>query len=345
MAFVDKVKPAQKIVVRFLPPTLPDKVFHESIPKQFLDEITWYRYCQGKRRKSIQKESTNSRAYLNFSCGNVAANFLLSFHGTSFVDEKGQVFRAVVCYVPYQQVPRPTASVDKKKNTMATDSLYLSFVESLEQPVGKPVSQDVSDVKSTLITPLVQELSQRRKLNAEQKQLNEKKKKAIKIKKKEVPTHASYNSNVSNRTSSPHHFTRKQNVTDSTPREKKKSSHRGKKIDRGKRASKKENPVTLPPPKSRMCIHILLKLSFYIFCVTEYSKEANREELPHVKSPCIFREKHTKDEKRNKNNRRVTARRVPIILSRKSIVPEQNKVESKEYYASHIKLKEGRREN
>jgi hypothetical protein len=139
------------------------------------------------------------------------------------------------------------------------DPLYLSFVESLEHPVVKPVSQDVTDVKSTPISPLVQELSQRRKLNAEQKQLAEKKKKTIKIKTKEVPPHVSYNSNASNPTSSPHQSTRKQSDSNSTLREKKKSSHRGKKLDRGRKVSKKENPATLPPSKSRTRSHILFK--------------------------------------------------------------------------------------
>jgi hypothetical protein len=38
-------------------------------------------------------------------------------------------------------------------------------------------------------------------------------------------------------------------------------------------------------------------------------------------------------------------KRVPIILSRKSIVPEKSKVESKEFSGSHIKQKERKSEN
>lgn len=181
MSGLEGVKPGTKVVVRLLPPSLTEEQFLESVPSDFRDSIVWFRFCKGKRRKTFEKPSTNSRAYINFPSSTVAFNFWRNFHGHSFVDEKGEVFKAVACFAPYPQVPRSNIPVDKKVDTMSTDPLYLSFLASLETSGTKPpVASPVEPALHPVISPLVLEIQERHRLKMErQAQLAEKKKKKL----------------------------------------------------------------------------------------------------------------------------------------------------------------------
>ncbi|KXS08996.1 nonsense-mediated decay UPF3, partial [Gonapodya prolifera JEL478] len=78
-----------------------------------------------------------SRAYLNFTSLDALAHFASEFNGHSFIDSKGNHFRAIVEFSPFQRVP-PSASSAKKprrqdprQNTIDRDADYLAFLEHL----------------------------------------------------------------------------------------------------------------------------------------------------------------------------------------------------------------------
>ncbi|XP_055388376.1 uncharacterized protein LOC129616894 [Condylostylus longicornis] len=85
--------------------------------------------------------------------------------GHAFVDEKGEVFRAVVCLAPYQKVPRPGLAQDKKTNTMETDPLFLEFLQLQNEP--KPPQEAVRIGPSDGISPLVKHIQEKRRLKEE----------------------------------------------------------------------------------------------------------------------------------------------------------------------------------
>ncbi|ORX42101.1 RNA-binding domain-containing protein [Piromyces finnis] len=128
-----KLKARTKVIVRRLPPNLPEEVFYDSI-NEWLENITWKSYYPGKLSKSKAKENVFSRAYLNFKNIETLIEFFKEYDGHMFIDSKGNEYQALVEFSLYQMIPKKRKNVDLKQNTIEKGNffiLYFIFINKL----------------------------------------------------------------------------------------------------------------------------------------------------------------------------------------------------------------------
>ncbi|KAI7866105.1 Smg-4/UPF3 family-domain-containing protein [Mucor mucedo] len=122
-----------KVIVRRLPPNLPEEIFFNSVkPWINQDNVDYSLYVPGKLSKSKAKESVFSRAYFHFKTMEAVIAFHQGFDGHGFMDSRGNENRAVVEFAPYQKIPREHKTVDVRQGTIDEDQDYLDFLESLK---------------------------------------------------------------------------------------------------------------------------------------------------------------------------------------------------------------------
>ncbi|KAI5891349.1 uncharacterized protein SCHCODRAFT_02506351 [Schizophyllum commune H4-8] len=133
-----------KIVVRRLPPNLPESIFWESVQAWVSEEtVSWRTYWPGKMRSRPDKENVPSRAYIVFKTDEQVAIFGKEYDGHLFRDKAGNEFQAVVEFAPYQKVPSEKKKVDVRAGTIEKDEDYISFLESLNAPTSsEPVTME-----------------------------------------------------------------------------------------------------------------------------------------------------------------------------------------------------------
>ncbi|KAF9261725.1 hypothetical protein L218DRAFT_869364 [Marasmius fiardii PR-910] len=80
-----------KIVVRRLPPNLPQDIFWQSVQNWVSEEtVTWKSYHQGKFQIfRLNKENVPSRAYVAFKTEEQLASFHRDYDGHIFRDKSG----------------------------------------------------------------------------------------------------------------------------------------------------------------------------------------------------------------------------------------------------------------
>ncbi|KAG8903812.1 hypothetical protein FRB99_002703 [Tulasnella sp. 403] len=149
-----------KVVVRRLPPNLPEPVFWNSVLLWVNEETsTWKQFCPGKLRKGLNKENVPSRAYIAFKTLEQLTLFSKEYDGHIFRDKSGNESEAVVEYAPFQKVPADKKKPDLRAGTILEDEDYLSFITSLSQTEpteaekAAAVPPPVADEKTT--TPLL----------------------------------------------------------------------------------------------------------------------------------------------------------------------------------------------
>ncbi|KAJ3257914.1 hypothetical protein HK103_004205 [Boothiomyces macroporosus] len=174
-------EPKRKIVIRRLPPSLPEDVFKNSVEK-WLDKLSHYEFFPGKLAKSQNKESVYTRAYFAFEDLNFLLEFCKSYNGHTFIDSKGNQFRAVVEFAPFQKVidPSKKKKADARMNTIHEDPEYLEFLESLKkEPAAETV--DVNDVEYLMsnpshqpkLTPLIESIKAKKESKLRKKKMKE----------------------------------------------------------------------------------------------------------------------------------------------------------------------------
>ncbi|KAJ3124340.1 hypothetical protein HK100_011270 [Physocladia obscura] len=137
---------ANKIVVRGLPPSLPESVFlatataaataNNNSEDDDINPFVWQRFCQGNSSKSnpAAKHPRLSRAYLAFASSDRLVSFSRAYNGWLFKEEKsGLEYRASVELAPFQKIPKLKAKVDYRANTIDTDPEYMEFLDSLNK--------------------------------------------------------------------------------------------------------------------------------------------------------------------------------------------------------------------
>lgn len=160
-------KPRSKVVVRRLPPGLPEDKFWEAVHAHLTpDAYDWACFAPGK---ASVKTVRLSRAYINFRDPNAVYEFQANFDGHAFVSDRGAQYRARVEYAPSQKVPGKGRK-DRREGTLDKDPDFLDFCKLLEAlPKGVPVtSADAGDkmaiagsgpaAQGVVITPLMQAL-------------------------------------------------------------------------------------------------------------------------------------------------------------------------------------------
>ncbi|KAI9271125.1 Smg-4/UPF3 family-domain-containing protein [Helicostylum pulchrum] len=123
-----------KVVVRRLPPNLPEEIFMNSVKPWISEETVDYSlYVPGKLSKSKAKESLFSRAYFHMKTMEAVVAFHQGFDGHVFMDSRGNESRAVVEFAPYQKIPKEHKTADIRQGTIDQDQDYLDFLESLKE--------------------------------------------------------------------------------------------------------------------------------------------------------------------------------------------------------------------
>ncbi|SGY75463.1 BQ5605_C005g03427 [Microbotryum silenes-dioicae] len=149
-----------KVVVRRLPPALPEAVFWSSVAPWVtvppdstapsvstqpssggVSSVDWIQYRSGKVRARHDKGDTHSRAYLSFKTPEALVAFHRAYDGWNFKSKAGQVTRAVVEFAPYQNTPSRSNKRDPRQGTIEQDPDFIAFQDALASPDLPPVEQ------------------------------------------------------------------------------------------------------------------------------------------------------------------------------------------------------------
>ncbi|KAK4703195.1 regulator of nonsense transcripts 3, partial [Phenoliferia sp. Uapishka_3] len=164
-----------KIVVRRLPPALPEAAFWKSVAPWLTREVDIEQdnpdephpprvisstFRPGKiRRTGKDKDDVHARAYIQFKTPEALVAFHRGYDGWSFRDKQGVVTQVVVEFAPYQKAATESQKKDSRQGTIDTDPDFLAFQASLTAP--DPVKVDeitVPDPKAAKSTPLLDHL-------------------------------------------------------------------------------------------------------------------------------------------------------------------------------------------
>ncbi|KNZ56524.1 hypothetical protein VP01_2382g1 [Puccinia sorghi] len=171
-----------KLVVRHLPPSLPEEVFWKTLcpwldPTPLEDGLlapprctaTFKSYLPGKPQRNKTKVEIPSRAYIQFATVDQVVEFHQGYASQAFRDSHGNLTFPKVEFAPYQKVAGPPKKVDNRIGTIDSDQEYLAFLERLDAPaVPEATSPTKADeapekVEQPQITPLIEHLRNVRK--------------------------------------------------------------------------------------------------------------------------------------------------------------------------------------
>lgn len=111
-------RPKSKLVIRRLPPNLPEDIFFKSI-EQWQQSIKWSQYFPGKVSSTLSKDTRFSRAYVVFYDSNELLEFYKSFNGHVYADSKGNKYQAIIEFSPFQRYPSSSKTrIDERMNTI-----------------------------------------------------------------------------------------------------------------------------------------------------------------------------------------------------------------------------------
>ncbi|KAI9308300.1 Smg-4/UPF3 family-domain-containing protein [Cunninghamella echinulata] len=137
-----KNEPKTKVVVRRLPPNLPEDIFMNAVKQWTTDDLVDYKiYIPGKLTTNKSKESVFSRAYFHMKTIDAVIAFHQGFDGHIFMDSRGNESRAVVEFAPYQGIPKEHKMPDARQGTIEEDPDYQRFMDSLKAEENKPDSE------------------------------------------------------------------------------------------------------------------------------------------------------------------------------------------------------------
>ena len=79
----------------------------------------------------ISSKNRHSRAYIQFKDSEALLRFYKSYDNHAFIDAKGNEYRCVVEFAPYQKVPSQSRP-DAREGTISEDPEYCKFLEDLK---------------------------------------------------------------------------------------------------------------------------------------------------------------------------------------------------------------------
>ncbi|KAL7422102.1 hypothetical protein Q5752_002745 [Cryptotrichosporon argae] len=124
--------PRLKLVVRRLPPTLPEQTFWAAVAPFVEGKSGWRRYVSGRPGDAYGAHPVHSRAYVLMNDADSLLAFHRGFDGHVFRSKAGGEFQAVVEFAPVQKTPvKAKTKADARMGTIDDDPDYLSFLESL----------------------------------------------------------------------------------------------------------------------------------------------------------------------------------------------------------------------
>jgi hypothetical protein len=147
-----------KVVVRLLPPTLEDLV----MPEEFSKAADWVKFVPGSRPENPSPENpqVNARLYVQFKTFQIASEFVTKFNGKVFSDDRGDNFRAVAAFAPFQRVPRKSKQLmNALDGTIESNEHFVSFIQN--GPAKREEIGATGPLKKDAVAPLVAAIAER----------------------------------------------------------------------------------------------------------------------------------------------------------------------------------------
>ncbi|OAX81646.1 hypothetical protein ACJ72_04013 [Emergomyces africanus] len=166
--------PRLKLLIRRLPPGLTVQEFEAALGDEWKDgngKVDWFHYKEGKISKDPAKPSRPTRVYLRVTSIPLVEELSEKVRVSTFQDAQNTGRDSVLLgppaleYAPYPRVPGGRVRKDGRQGTIDLDSDFISFLESLTNPVTKSTmdlrAEDAKEHKPT-ITPLIQFLKDKK---------------------------------------------------------------------------------------------------------------------------------------------------------------------------------------
>ncbi|KTW30180.1 hypothetical protein T552_00657 [Pneumocystis carinii B80] len=160
-----------KVVVRYLPSSLSEEEFKNSIKECISEEIEWFTFLPGKISTNRSKNDRYGRAYIKFKSLETLIGFYKSINRHVFSEEKNKEQKVLVEFAPFQKIPRlEKQKHDVRQGTIDEDPEYIEFQETLKNPNKESQEQNKQEDDDTVpinaITPLIVHLRMQKKAAA-----------------------------------------------------------------------------------------------------------------------------------------------------------------------------------
>ena len=120
-----------KVIVRHLPPDLELESFLEKFgPRLPPESFNYFYFSPGDPELGPQG---CARAYINFVEELSILQFRDEFDGMVLDSQKGQRYRVLIEYAPFQSAPKPRKKPDSRCGTIEQDGEYQAFLQSRKQ--------------------------------------------------------------------------------------------------------------------------------------------------------------------------------------------------------------------
>ncbi|EDN05369.1 predicted protein [Histoplasma mississippiense (nom. inval.)] len=166
--------PQLKVLIRRLPPGLTAQEFVAVLGDEWKvgnGKVDWFRFKEGKDFKDPAKPSRPTRAYLRVTSIPLVDELSEKVRVSAFQDGRNTSRDPILIgppsleYAPYPRVPGSRVRKDGRQGTIDLDSDFITFLESLTNPVTKSVADIAADdtkEEKPAITPLIQFLKEKR---------------------------------------------------------------------------------------------------------------------------------------------------------------------------------------
>ncbi|XP_065897911.1 regulator of nonsense transcripts 3A-like [Dysidea avara] len=149
-----------KVIIRHLPPGFSEERLLELVGP--LDPYTYFYFAAGDPKLG---KFGYSRTYINFEAEEGILSFRDKFDGFPVTDDKGNVYRMIIEFAPFQRCPKKKKKLDAKCGTIEDTAEFKEFLEEYEKepemlPALDPTLYAVKDISIDQVqeTPLVKYL-------------------------------------------------------------------------------------------------------------------------------------------------------------------------------------------
>ncbi|CAK9787384.1 hypothetical protein CC85DRAFT_314139 [Cutaneotrichosporon oleaginosum] len=150
--------PRLKLVIRRLPPTLPEETFWRVVEPFVEGKSLWRRYVKGRAGDAFGVHPQHSRAYVLMNDTESLIAFHAGFDGHIFRNKAGVEYQAVIEYAPIEKTPyKAKVKKDAREGTIDDDPDYLAFLEN-RGAVEAKASPEITAASQPTSTPLLEAL-------------------------------------------------------------------------------------------------------------------------------------------------------------------------------------------
>jgi regulator of nonsense transcripts 3 len=166
-------QPRLKVIIRRLPPGLTEVEFVSCLGPEWklgAGKVDWVVYRHGKISKDLAKPSRPARAYLHLNDASHTAAFSDAVRHTQFLDAKNSTRDTALLGPPtvefasYTRIPASRKRKDPRQGTIDQEPEFIAFLESLTNPIQRPVADlepSQKGVKWTT-TPLIEHIREKK---------------------------------------------------------------------------------------------------------------------------------------------------------------------------------------